>query len=854
MAERSLQLIIAILAASAVLAAAGTAWIGGWMINVAELRTLWLGSVVIACNTSLGFGLVALALLLVCVPGGALRRRLGEGCALLAGALGILTLAEYATALDLHIDHMLVPAETLAVVDPGDIRPWPVTSLAMVLLATAVHALADHRKSRWPLIDGLALSAAVLAISAMVGYLIEGSQVYIEDVYVTMALPTALMVLLLALAILLAHSHRGLIADLKVLRETASAPTRLWAFALICALTLIGYSTWLAWQSATRERATMAWLMNAYQQGPDAEALPGFEPGVVPEVRARVATEQREAQVVPVLVLVSAATGAAALIAILMLMVRENRARRRAEARVDRFFEGSLDLLAIAGMDGYFKRMNPAFSELLGFTTDELLATPIIDMIHPDDRAATIEQATNLKKGTPMISFENRYRCRDGSWRRLSWRAQPDLTERLLYSTARDVTEIRRIELELRGERALLQSVFESLPGMYVILTPEFNIVTASDEYVKSAMRTREELLGRNLFEAFPENPADPGASGAQNLRASLERVLETLKKDTMAIQRYDVRRPDGIFEERYWSPVNSPLLGADGQLVYLIHRVENVTEFMRHMRGEDPETTGLQRQLPSMEAEVYQNSIRLQEAKRQLEIANRDLEAFSFSVSHDLRAPLRHVQGYVDMLTRELGDSALSTRARRYLQTIGEASVEMSQLIDDLLAFSRMGRTVLRLESLALDELVVETIAALELSMKGRRIQWQIDPLPTVLGDITTLRQVFSNLIGNAIKYTRPRAHAHISIGCAGTEEGRAFLYVRDDGVGFDMQYAHNLFGVFQRLHRAEEFEGTGIGLAIVRQVITRHDGRVWAESVPDQGATVYFTLPLATEDSHAH
>jgi len=163
------------------------------------------------------------------------------------------------------------------------------------------------------------------------------------------------------------------------------------------------------------------------------------------------------------------------------------------------------------------------------------------------------------------------------------------------------------------------------------------------------------------------------------------------------------------------------------------------------------------------------------------------------------------------------------------------------------------MGRAVLRLEPVALDELVVETIAALEFSMQGRRIQWQIEPLPSVQGDAAALRQVFSNLIGNAVKYTRPRAQAHIGIGCTGTEEGRAVLYVRDDGVGFDMQYAQNLFGVFQRLHRADEFEGTGIGLAIVRQAITRLDGRVWAEAVPDRGATVYFTLPLAVEVGNA-
>jgi light-regulated signal transduction histidine kinase (bacteriophytochrome) len=233
----------------------------------------------------------------------------------------------------------------------------------------------------------------------------------------------------------------------------------------------------------------------------------------------------------------------------------------------------------------------------------------------------------------------------------------------------------------------------------------------------------------------------------------------------------------------------------------------------------------------------------RVQERTRQLAEANKELESFSYSVSHDLRAPLRHVQGYVEMLRRTI-DGQLSDKAQYYLKTLTDASVEMGQLIDDLLAFSRMGQAEMHQASVPLDGLVQDTIRSLELVTAGRNIAWKIAPLPSVMGDSSMLKQLLANLIGNAVKYSRPRDPAHIEIGCAGQEDGQIILFVRDNGVGFDMQYAHKLFGVFQRLHGAEEFEGTGIGLANVRRIIARHGGRIWAEAAVNQGATFYFTL----------
>jgi light-regulated signal transduction histidine kinase (bacteriophytochrome) len=226
-----------------------------------------------------------------------------------------------------------------------------------------------------------------------------------------------------------------------------------------------------------------------------------------------------------------------------------------------------------------------------------------------------------------------------------------------------------------------------------------------------------------------------------------------------------------------------------------------------------------------------------------ELVIANKELEAFSYSVSHDLRAPLRHVQSYVDMLAHET-ESRLSDKGRHYMKTIADASREMGALIDDLLAFSRMGRAEMCETSVDLNTLVQDTLRDLEATTSARNIVWRIAPLPAVHADPAMLRLALTNLLSNAVKFTRPRDPAQIEIGSSGTADGRVTLFVRDNGVGFDPQYAHKLFGVFQRLHRADEFEGTGIGLANVQRIIARHGGRTWAEGKLNEGATFYLTL----------
>ncbi len=407
----------------------------------------------------------------------------------------------------------------------------------------------------------------------------------------------------------------------------------------------------------------------------------------------------------------------------------------------------------------------------------------------------------------------------------------------LILLGIQDVTNQRALD-EMHVE---FRALFESLPGLYVVLTPDFNIVAASDAYLHATMVSREKLLGRSIFEAFPDNPDDPQASGTTNLRASLERVRDSGKTDTMAVQKYDVRGADGNFEERFWSPINTPVLGAQRQLEYIIHRVEDVTDFVRagpRDGGAAPDR---------LAAEVFRSGLEVQAINQQLRAANDELESFCYSVSHDLRAPVRHIDGFAELLIKS-DFNAISERGRSHLGHIADSAKQMGTLIDDLLVFSRMGRNAMAFTLVDLQALANEVIKSFTTEAQGRVVNWLTGSLPTVRADGPMLRQVFANLLGNAVKYTRPRDKAEIAVGRAQDTNTEIVIYIRDNGVGFEMEYADKLFGVFQRLHRAEEFEGTGIGLANVRRIIQRHGGRTWAEGKPQVGATFFFSLPKAT------
>lgn len=408
-----------------------------------------------------------------------------------------------------------------------------------------------------------------------------------------------------------------------------------------------------------------------------------------------------------------------------------------------------------------------------------------------------------------------------------------------------------------------LRAVFESTPSCLLVLSPRLTIVAATDAYLSATMTNRDDVVGRALFEVFPDNPDDPGADGEGNLRASLRRVIEQKRADTMPVQKYDIRRPaeqGGGFEVRYWSPVNAPVLGPAGEVRFIVHRVEDVTDMMRRdaaIAAGEAESDALRSRNEQLAAEMLARAKdlgaanerlvaareALEKANREAEAANRELEAFSYSVAHDLRAPLRAVDGFARILAEDHGP-ALDEEGRRIVEVVRASATKMGALIDDLLALSRLGRSPLRADDVDMSEIVRAEIANLERPADARRGVFVVGELPRAHADPRLVAQVWANLLGNAHKYTSKVAAPRVEV--RGERRGTEVVYsVADNGAGFDMRYAAKLFGVFQRLHGADEFPGTGIGLAIVERIVRRHQGRVWAESEVGRGATFHFSIP---------
>jgi len=424
--------------------------------------------------------------------------------------------------------------------------------------------------------------------------------------------------------------------------------------------------------------------------------------------------------------------------------------------------------------------------------------------------------------------------------------------------------------------------IFESVPGLYLILTPDLTIGAVSNAYLQATKTVREEVIGRGIFDVFPDNPEELNATGVSNLHASLKRVVSEGVVDTMAVQKYDIRRPEsegGGFEERYWSPSNSPIFNASGKCILIVHRVEDVTDYIQliKIRGEQDKTTQeLRSRSEQMAAEIYSRGQELQKTNKQLqktnqdllreiaireeaeravrelngelgnrthelEAINKELESFSYSISHDLRSPLRALDGYSRMIEEDYIDQ-LDDEGKRMLAVIRSSSQRMGQLIDDLLEFSRMGRAPIDAQPLPMQAMAQSTFNEIAVTLDSPP-QFTVNAIPNASGDPALIRQVWINLISNAVKFSAKRRDALIEIGTL-EGDGEPVYYVKDNGAGFDMHYKEKLFGVFQRLHRASDFQGTGVGLAIVQRIVHRHGGKIWAEGEPDKGATFYFTL----------
>lgn len=396
-----------------------------------------------------------------------------------------------------------------------------------------------------------------------------------------------------------------------------------------------------------------------------------------------------------------------------------------------------------------------------------------------------------------------------------------------------------------------LQTIFESVPDLYLVLMPDFTIVEVSNAYLKATMTKREEILGKDIFEVFPDNPADPSATGMRNLRASFNRVLETRAADAMAVQKYNVRRPEhegNLFLQRYWSSLNTPVIGEDDEVLYIIHRIEDVTKFVNlHPSNLEQRRNAeqLRAQAEQLETENTRHSQELADANDRLRATVAELESFSYSLSHDMRAPLRAIQSFAQLVLDNCGPT-IGSEYVDHLEKVMSSARRMDRLIVDVLTFASLSGQKITIGRLNAEKLIHDIVAERpELQSPSAEITVE-SPLLPMLGHEVSLTQCISNYLENAAKYVAPGITPRVRIY---TEPlgNDVRLCFQDNGIGINPQGQRRLFQMFQRIHSPDQYEGTGIGLAIVRKSVERMGGRAGVESEPDKGSRFWLQLPRA-------
>jgi PAS domain S-box-containing protein len=533
--------------------------------------------------------------------------------------------------------------------------------------------------------------------------------------------------------------------------------------------------------------------------------------------------------------------------------------------------EAMPQIVWITRADGWNTYFNQQWVDYTGLTLEESYGHGWNKPFHPDDQQRAWDAWSNAVNNNGIYSIESRLRRADGVYQWWLVRGVPvlDADGNILkwFGTCTNINDMKMAEEAIRIHSGRLQNLHEIDQAILLAIESPEAVVQTALQFMRNLLQCQRASVGIFDLENKEVQVFAAGVDGKTILKIGtvlteeVNGIIDILRQTNMEIVENlsILKLPSSINKvlqaEGIQSFLNVALVsememygvlnvGWENPRIFSSEEIEIVKEVAIQI------TIAIEKARLLKETKRYATELedRVRDRTLLLESANKELEAFSYSVSHDLRAPLRHINGYVDLLNERFREN-LPEKALHYLSIITDAAKEMGTLIDDLLQFSRSSRQEVHKEKLDMNALVKDVLEKTESDLRERDIIWSIQELPEVYGDYSLLKQVWVNLMDNAVKYTRLKQPAEIAIECR--EEKEAFVFcIRDNGVGFDMKYAHKLFGVFQRLHSQSEFEGTGIGLANVQRIIHKHNGRIWAEAEPNNGATFFFTIPKNQED----